>query len=127
MRRTTKLGLYDTQLISVLIFLQKHHTLGRALKIGSGQGKSAAIIALSGFLDSIGRTVDIVTTSSELGERDATRFRPFCHALGLTASSMSHTQQRQHFNANILFGTITDYQFPLCAGLWHHNVRGNRP
>ena len=126
LRRVNKLNLYDTQILSILLFLEKPNDLrGRAAQIGPGQGKSAIIAVEAAFYALLGHKPDIITSSSYLAQFGEMTFKPFYEALGLTSSSISHSPQtRDDFNADILYGVITDYQFPyLREGLYQSMLR----
>ena len=126
LRRVNKLNLYDTQILSILLFLEKPNDLrGRAAQIGPGQGKSAIIAVEAALYALLGHKPDIITSSSYLAQFGEMTFKPFYEALGLTSSSISHSPQtRDDFNADILYGVITDYQFPyLREGLYQSMLR----
>ena len=126
LRRVNKLNLYDTQILSILLFLEKPNDLrGRAAQIGPGQGKSAIIAVKSALHALLGKKVDIITSSSYLAQFGEMTFKPFYETLGLISSSISHSPQtRDDFNADILYGVITDYQFPyLREGLYQSMLR----
>ena len=53
------------------------------LEILTGEGKSTTISCLAAILTISGLTVDIVTTSQLLAERDVQEKRHFCKILGL--------------------------------------------
>ncbi len=53
----------DTQIISLLAFLNKNENKGRLLQINTGEGKSLIVALLAAFKGLQGEKVDVVTTS----------------------------------------------------------------
>lgn len=120
---------YDTQLIAILALINTPEKLkGRIAQIKTGEGKSTIIAMLASFMAAQGNFVDMVTSSGYLAIRDCRKYQPYFKALGLTASHISHRHpQKSHFEAQILYGTNTDFEFALLRdGLYGTNLRWSR-
>uniref|UniRef100_A0A915EA58 Chloroplast protein-transporting ATPase n=1 Tax=Ditylenchus dipsaci TaxID=166011 RepID=A0A915EA58_9BILA len=66
-----------TQIIALLALLNKQTNQGRLLQVATGEGKSTICAMLATILALKKESVDIITTSPILAERDATARIPF--------------------------------------------------
>ncbi len=126
LRRQFGIVPYDTQLVTILALVNTPEQLkGRIGQIKTGEGKSTLIAMLIAFMAGQDFFVDMVTSSRYLANRDCAKYQPFYEALGLSASSICHHKQKQeHFHAQILYGTNTDFEFALLRdGLYHLKLR----
>lgn len=115
-RRLYRISPYDTQILALLALIDTPpaELKGRIAQIKTGEGKSTLMCMLAGFMGSQGYFVDIITSADYLSIRDCEHSMAFFIFLGLKASHISHlVQQQQHFHAQILYGTNSDYAFSL--------------
>jgi|GEM_PF-3600513 len=83
--RTTGKFPRDTQILSVLIGITNPNHIIE--EIATGQGKSIITAPLyAAYLCFTGQTVDVVSSSQELAEKDRQEFAPFYQGLGLASS-----------------------------------------
>jgi preprotein translocase subunit SecA len=115
-RRFYKILPYDTQIIAFLALINEggEKFRGRIGQVKAGEGKSTIFAMLIAYKASQGYFVDLITSSSYLSIRDYEKYKPFLNALGLTSSHICHQhQQQEHFHAQILYGTNSDFEFAL--------------
>lgn len=128
-RRIYHIHPYDTQIVALLGLLQAPAKLkGRIAQIKTGEGKSTIIAMLAAFMTTQRYYVDIVSSSSYLAIRDSKKYQPFFESLNLTVSHICHEDpEPQHFNALILYGTNSDFEFAMLRdGLYNTKLRQNR-
>jgi len=102
----------DTQVISVLILLKSDQ--GTLMQIGTGEGKSVTIALFASIQVFNKRKIDIVTSASELAERDVDEeegLGRFYRILGITvAANTKHnednTDLKTCYNADVVYGTL---------------------
>ena len=85
MYRTTGLFPRDVQILAIVNAIV-HDNLNIILEIATGEGKGIVSALLAAYLIFTGQTVDVVTSSEELAERDLQEFSPFYDALGIEHS-----------------------------------------
>ena len=84
---TTEFWPSNPQLVSYCLLLARNTTdKGRLLEILTGEGKSCVIAMVAATYALMGRTVDIVTSSPVLSQRDAEEWRTFYTKLNLSAA-----------------------------------------
>lgn len=106
---------YNTQIITVLALLNYGANLkGRIAQVKTGDGKST-IIALMAFVQLCqGKTVDIVSSSRYLAERDADKYSPFFRDFGIEVSHIcTDSPSAENFKGQVIFGTNYDFEFAL--------------
>lgn len=121
-RMTFSLKPYTTQLFAILGLLDKASagTSGRIAQIRTGEGKTLTVAIAVAFLALCGRTVDIVTSSQYLAERDAVKLRPFFELLGAPCSHICvPVPEAWRFDSPIIYGTNTDFEFALLRRMLH--------
>ena len=113
--KTFKICPYNTQIFAMLgLTNQIAGYKGRIGQIKTGEGKSTIIAMIAALYALEGRTVDIITTSHSLAERDHAKYAPFYSELGLTSTNIyvSHPDQSR-FKDKIIYGVNTDFEFAL--------------
>merc|ERR1711937_230273 len=71
---------------------------------------------LAAYLAATGRTVDVVTSTAYLAIRDAQEYEAFYSDLGLTVKHISNPSglaTPEQFDASILYGVNTDFEFAI--------------
>ncbi len=90
---------------------------GFLAQIKTGEGKSAIIALLAAIKGLQGKTVDIVTSSSELAKRDAIEWTHFYAMFGLTVSDntrdMYSGKVKECYKADIVYGDSGNFQFDI--------------
>eukprot|EP00912_Choanoflagellata_sp_UC4_P001643 UC4_evm9s1044 len=110
---------YDTQILALLGIIgpcRDKKKRGCIAQIRTGEGKSITVAMLAAYQALCGRHVDVVTSTESLAMRDCKKYRPFFDALGITASHICAVEGTslaipEQFDATILYGVNTDYQF----------------
>jgi preprotein translocase subunit SecA len=114
-------GLRDTQRIAVFVFIDSmlNSFGGRLANISTGEGKSLIIIstAISQLLLRDG-TVDILTSSEVLAERDAAESQPMFSRFGIKVScncdaiadGNEAVRRERYENNNVMYGVIGHFQ-----------------
>ena len=110
-----------TELVSYCLLVarnedNKRHSTnekGRLLEILTGEGKSCVIAMVAATYALQGRTVDIVTTSPVLSQRDAEEWRELYTELKLSAScnveEMKQGDNRDCYACPIVYGTVETF------------------
>ncbi|CAF1374953.1 unnamed protein product [Rotaria sordida] len=99
-----------------LIALNSNDTQGRLLQVATGEGKSTIISILAVFYALQGKTVDIITSSPVLAERDAKEKAKFYNMFDL---SCSHNNDRAVYlsgpkacyKKEIVYGEVAQFQY----------------
>ena len=110
----------NTQLVSYCLLVGRtkegegHLTneKGRLLEILTGEGKSCVIAMVAATYALLGRTVDIVTSSPVLSQRDAKEWKDFYSVLKLGASCNVDdiTEEGNHcYKCHITYGTVETF------------------
>ena len=85
---------------------------GRLLEILTGEGKSCVIAMVAATYALLGRTVDIVTSSPVLSQRDAEEWRTFYKTLELEAGcnvEVNGGEDSQCYKCPIVYGTVETF------------------
>lgn len=111
-------GIYphSTQMFTILgLFIEEKNWLAQ---VKTGEGKSI-IIALTTFVIAMqNRAVDIITSSRYLSMRDCNKFNHFFKKFGISSSHICQDDQKpEHFQGQILYGTVTDFEFAYMRDL----------
>ena len=106
---------YDTQLFILLgILLSPAESKGRLAQVKTGEGKSTIITLMALVLAVKGKSVDIISSSHYLSIRDQEKYAPFFKGFGIkTAHICDPEPAAEKFEANILYGMVTDFEFAL--------------
>lgn len=119
--------LYSTQLFAVVgMLIGNQSTLAQ---VKTGEGKSLICTLLAFVLGMQNRAVDVISSSPYLSKRDAEKFKSFFAQFGLIAKHICHEKlEPEHFNAHILYGTASDFEFAIMREkLWFHRFFERRP
>ena len=102
---------WNTQIVSYcLMVAYKAKNKGRLLEILTGEGKSCVIAMVAATYALQGRTVDIVTSSPVLSQRDADEWREFYKIMGLDSGSNVNTKEdSQCYKCPIVYGTVETF------------------
>lgn len=111
-------GIYphSTQMFTIFgLFIEEKNWLAQ---VKTGEGKSI-IIALATFVITMqNRAVDIITSSRYLSIRDCNKFNYFFKKFGISSSHICQDDQKpEHFQGQILYGTVTDFEFAYMRDL----------
>ncbi|CAF2664886.1 unnamed protein product [Rotaria sp. Silwood2] len=112
----TGFHLTDTQILSCLIILNANKNQGRLLQVGTGEGKSTIISVLAVVYALLGSTVDIITSSPVLAERDAIEKENFYIMFGLQCSHNNDkavylSGPKMCYRKQIVYGEAAQFQF----------------
>ena len=103
----------NPQLVSYCLLLNRNAKhKGRLLEISTGEGKSCLIAIVAATYALLGRTVDIVTSSPVLSERDAEEWRTFYTELNLSASCNVGEMKEEEtggYGCPIVYGTVETF------------------
>ncbi|RNA08536.1 pre translocase subunit, partial [Brachionus plicatilis] len=115
--------LRSTQLIALILFIDAMlKKRGRLANISTGEGKSViTIVTAIAHLLVRGGTVDILTSSELLAERDAIESEHFFKLFSLNvsnncdldASQYEHVRQNRYQNNQVIYGVIGNFQRDL--------------
>jgi len=109
-------SLRATQILSLLIFTANEER-GLLAQIKTGEGKSTTCAALAAIKALRGETVDIITSSSVLAERDASERKDFFRMFGISVSHNCLQQKSSGFKecyaSNIVYGDISNFQYDI--------------
>ncbi|RNA04041.1 pre translocase subunit, partial [Brachionus plicatilis] len=115
--------LRSTQLIALILFIDAMlKKRGRLANISTGEGKSViTIVTAIAHLLIRGGTVDILTSSELLAERDAIESEHFFKLFNLNvsnncdldASQYEHVRQNRYQNNQVIYGVIGNFQRDL--------------
>ncbi|KAM9983662.1 hypothetical protein ACTFIY_000376 [Dictyostelium cf. discoideum] len=87
---------------------------GRIAQVLTGEGKSTIVSLLAAYCGMLERQIDIITTSEYLAIRDYEKYQPFFKSIGISCSQICGEHPLpQLFNAQVLFGTNTNFEFAL--------------
>ena len=127
--------------IAAILSLMTAHNKGLILQISTGEGKST-ITAISAAIKALqGRTVDVITSSSVLAQRDIEERAEFFKMLGISASfnpslnsknskinaSNLEAHKRNAYGCQIVYGDVGSFQGDLVKDrLNGGNIRSGR-
>ncbi|CAF3995055.1 unnamed protein product, partial [Rotaria sordida] len=112
----TGFHLTDAQILSCLIILNANKNQGRLLQVGTGEGKSTIISVLAVVYALLGSTVDIITSSPVLAERDAKEKENFYSMFDLQCSHNNDkavylSGPKVCYRKQIVYGEAAQFQF----------------
>ena len=118
----------DAQMLSVLLSLQGDK--GRLLEVSTGEGKTLIVAMLAILKAMSGKTVDIVTSSTVLAQRDAEKNAPLYAVFGFESAhncSGDESALIQSYTKPILYGEVGSFQRDfLMDKFYDKNIRGTR-
>ena len=102
---------WNTQLVSYcLVADHRAKQKGRLLEILTGEGKSCVIAMVAATYALQGRTVDIVTSSPLLSQRDADEWRLFYTIIDLDSDcNISMKEDHRCYKCPIVYGTVETF------------------
>lgn len=111
-KRVLGLRHYDVQLLGGLVLLE-----GGIAEMRTGEGKTL-VATLPSYLRALeGKGVHIITANEYLAKRDYEQMGKLFNFLGLTVglniSQISESEKREAYNADITYGTGTEFGFDL--------------
>lgn len=121
-----------TQLLSLMSLLYTSNK-GRLAQIATGEGKSKIVAMLATVKVLQGESVDIITSSSILAERDAKAHASFFELFGMTVACNADDKDYESgpkpcYQANVVYGALADFQFDLLRDEYQlKQTRGARP
>ena len=121
---------YRTQLIALLALTEPDVDFkGRIAEILTGEGKSMILTLLIAFYALQGEQIDMISSSKNLVLRDQKENEAFFNSIGVTTGIVCYQDPTpEHFKAQVLYGTSTDFEFPLLREmLYGETLRGDRP
>ncbi len=116
LRRFCNISPRNTQILALLGIL---HTGNFCLaQVFPGEGKTVIIGMFIFAIVMQSRTVDLVFPNQYLAKRDQTLFVTFFRKFNIVTQHICYEQQKpEHFKAHVLYGTSTDFEFPLMRAL----------
>ena len=104
----------NTQLVSycLLVAIRRTNEKGRLLEILTGEGKSCVIAMVAATYALQGRTVDIVTSSPVLSQRDAEEWREFHSMMKLEVGCNVEDNTKEDttcYECPIVYGTVETF------------------
>ena len=103
----------NPQIVSYgLLIARESNTNGRLLEISTGEGKSCVIAMVAATFALLGRTVDIVTSSPVLSQRDAEEWNTFYNCLGVSVNCNVEEQAEGDsgcYLCPIVYGTVETF------------------
>ena len=101
--------LRNTQLIAILLFINKEPKKGLIEEISTGEGKSCIISSLSIYYALMGKYVDIISSSYTLAQRDSEEFKELYDYFNLT-TGFPYDSNPGPYQVNILYGTFLEFE-----------------
>ncbi|MDR3291723.1 MAG: hypothetical protein LBT10_06205, partial [Methanobrevibacter sp.] len=107
--------LRDTQVLSVLTFLQQKEK-GQLSQIQTGEGKTTIVSILAAIKALQGKTVDVITSNPVLASDGIKDKQLFYDLLSLSATTNNLDEnyksgERECYKADIVYGSIGNFQF----------------
>ena len=103
----------NTQLVSYcLLVIQRTSENGRLLEILTGEGKSCVIAMVAATYALLGKTVDIVTSSPVLSQRDAKEWKDFYSKMELEVGCNVKDNTKEYttcYECPIVYGTVETF------------------
>jgi hypothetical protein len=105
--------LRDVQVMSVLTILNANEK-GRLLQIGTGEGKSTTTATIASIKALQGESVDVITSSSVLAQRDADEWKKFFITLDIKSShniDLDYVKGfKECYDSQIVYGDVATFQ-----------------
>ncbi|EYB88797.1 hypothetical protein Y032_0241g3371 [Ancylostoma ceylanicum] len=126
-----KLRLRDTQKVAVLSAVKNEKNL--LSQVNTGEGKSYIIVALAIMRIKTGQhheTVDIITSSSVLAQRDAEHMKDIYESFNITVSHNCDEdldKRKNAYKSDVVYGDITRFERDhLLHNFYKRNILGSR-
>ncbi|WP_341760877.1 DnaJ domain-containing protein [Candidatus Tisiphia endosymbiont of Thecophora atra] len=103
--------LRDTQILSILVFLQTKNNQGKLCQIHTGEGKTTIVSLLAVIKVLQGETVDIITSNHVLAGEGVEQRENFYNAFGISVAHNNTDENKECYKANVLYGSIGNFQF----------------
>jgi hypothetical protein len=103
---------YCVLIIQSTLMTQGNTSRGCLLEVKTGEGKTCILAMVAATLALIGYSVDIVTSSTVLAQRDSDNWRPFYERLGLSVgcnTSLNSRLTSDCYSCNVVYGTASDF------------------
>ena len=120
---------FNTQVITVLGILLTP-ARGCLAEVKTGQGKSVIIAVLASYLCTLGKKIDIVTTSNSLAMRDAEEMRHFYDIFGITVGHniINAPTYAESYANDIVYGTPFYFEYHIILDEYDmYKIRCARP
>lgn len=106
---------YNTQILTVLgLLAYPAECKGSIAQVYTGEGKSTITTLLAFIHACQGKTVDIISSSRYLAQRDAKKYACFFEEFQITTSHIcADDPPASYFRGQILYGTNYDFEFAL--------------
>jgi preprotein translocase subunit SecA len=124
--------LRNTQILAALIFFHNQNNQGRLCQIQTGEGKTIIVALLAVIRALQGHKVDVITSNPLLAADGVKETKKFYSVFGLTVSTNnvgeeSGDQDKIGYTADILYGTISNFQFDYLKDTFEgFNLRSDR-
>ena len=125
----TKRGYFlrNTQLVAILLFINKERKKGLIEEISTGEGKSCIISSLSIYYALMGHKVDIISSSYTLAQRDSDEFKELYSCFNLT-TGFPFDSNPEPYKTHILYGTFLEFEGDYLREITSdRNIRNKRP
>ena len=120
----------NAQLVSYCLLVHREYEgKGRLLEILTGEGKSSVIAMVAASFALLGHSVDIVTSSPVLSQRDVQEWRSFYNLLGLRVGCNIEDMSEEEvcYECNIVYGTVGTFARDILKTEFHlEDVRKGR-
>jgi preprotein translocase subunit SecA len=115
---------YSTQMLALIGIIQHPHEYkGRIAQVKTGEGKSTIIAMLALYLTCQGLTVDIISSSRYLAQRDEEKYREFFNLFGITTSNLCvDSPNFSNFLGQIMYGTNFDFEFAIMRDYFSSHI-----
>ncbi len=112
-KKYTHFDIHTIQLISLLLLSKEHSKSikGVFCKINTGEGKSTIIQFFAAYKVLLGHKVDIISSSSVLAERDASKEekKAFFKELNITVGAIKEENKYKTYSLDIVYGDTTQF------------------
>lgn len=124
--------LRDTQILSLLSFLETEENQGKLCQINTGEGKTTIVSLLATIKALKGETVDIITSNPVLASEGVKDKESFYKIMGLT---VAHNNSEVNYNygartcyeSDVVYGSISSFQFDYLRDVFLDlKTRGDR-
>jgi len=115
-RKTFGLYPYNTQVCAAMAMMlyPKESSRGQVALMRTGEGKSTVSTMLAFVKAFEGKPINIISSAHYLAIRDQKKYAPFFKNFGITTSHIcENNPAKERFNAQILYGINTDFEFAL--------------
>lgn len=127
--------LRDTQILSVLIFLNTEKGKGRLCQISTGEGKTSIVALLAIIKASRGEFVDILTSNPVLAQEGVDQKSPLYQLFNITVNTNNPDEKNDYtkgpkdcYKAKVVYGCISNFQFDYLRDTFEGlETRGGRP